>query len=617
MVMIYSIGVILLNVLYITRALVIYVDPDNGIENHKSWTGGIQVPYKNYELANESTLYNIMNTSTHVQLTSSSDQPCQQDLLDALQNLLCIHHKHIFDNDGALLCIDNVIYIRQCDCVTYDNDHCSVLLGTCPYGCGFMFNSSWSGQAYNPLPKNLSEYNHEMCGRLNRDGQLCSKCIKDFSPLVYSYELKCIACHIHNHYGWLKFVAVALIPLTFFYFVVILFRIDATSPYLYGFITLNQALASPISLRGVFLTLKGNALLVARLLTIPYTIWNLDFFRSLPLNICLDLTTLQTLALDYAIAIYPLLLVLITYIVIELHARGCRVLVWLWRPFHGCCVRFSRVMDIQSSIIKAFATFLLLSYVKLLNVTLDILLPIKLYHFHPNRENYNWYVFYDASYRYFGKDHLPYALMSIGLFLSFGLFPLILLIVYPMHCFQERCCGANNYALRTFVDTFQGHYKDGTEPGSRDCRWFAGIYFLGRILVLYVIFGAVKNAVCYTLAGFSLMVIGMLIILLQPFKSSKVNTYHTLLPFIMAIGYFCVTLIDQVERKAHWMIKNVEFLVGIFCMSPIVAMIVYIAYRCYRRCRTLWLKIHRMSPELENLVIGNRNRADYQAINID
>ena len=81
------------------------------------------------------------------------------------------------------------------------------------------------------------------------------------------------------------------------------------------------------------------------------------------LNIYLDLTTLQTLALDYAIAIYPLLLVIIIYIVIELHARWYRVLIWLWRPFHRCCVRFmiTRAMDIQSSIIKVFATFLLLS----------------------------------------------------------------------------------------------------------------------------------------------------------------------------------------------------------------------------------------------------------------
>ena len=108
------------------------------------------------------------------------------------------------------------------------------------------------------------------------------------------------------------------------------------------------------------------------------------------------------LALDYAIAIYPLLFVVFTYIVIELHDRGCRVLVWSWRPFHRWCVRFTRMMDIKSSVVKAFATFLLLSYVKLINTTADIFLPTKVYNSSGNFVGL--YVYYDASYKYFGPS---------------------------------------------------------------------------------------------------------------------------------------------------------------------------------------------------------------------
>ena len=136
----------------------------------------------------------------------------------------------------------------------------------------------------------------------------------------------------------------------------------------------------------------------------------------------------------------------------------------------------------------------------------------------------------------------------------------------PLLCSTLCSCIAvrgDNYALRTFVDAFQGHYKDGTEPGTTDRRWFAGIYFLGRILKLYVIFGAVKNAVGYTLAGFSFMAIGMLIILIKPFKSSKVNTYHSILLFIMATGCFFITLSGQVEMIALWMMKPLVVLVGV------------------------------------------------------
>ena len=547
---------------------------------------GLNGPHKDSysEMVKQGVLESDAFTGEHI--STKSPQSCQQDQLDDIQKRICNRtHLSGFGNRGAISCIDNVISVLDCNCVTYDSDKCSVLLGACPYGCGFT-TSRWSGQGFHPLTHNLSDATtNDMCGRLNRDGPMCSKCKTGFSPLVYSYDLKCIAC-TDSDYNWLKFVAAAFIPLTFFFFVVLLFRIDATRPYLYGFITLNQALASPPSLRAMLLTLKRDTLLAGRLIAVPYTIWNLDFFRSLPLNICLDLTTLQTLALDYAIAIYPLLLVVITYIVIELHARGCRVLVWLWRPFHRCCVQFTRAMDIQSSIIKAFATFLLLSYVKLLNTTLDILIPVQLYHANPNKDSSGWYVYYDASYQYFSKDHLPYALLGVSLFLILGLCPLILLIVYPMSCFQKCCCGANNYALRIFIDAFQGHYKDGTEPGTHDCRWFAGIYFLGRIMILFAIFGAEKSCVCYTLAGFSLMAIGMLIILLQPFKSTKVNTYHMLLPFIMATGCFTITLIDELESNDHWMIRIVIPLIEVFYISPILAVIVYAAYRFFRRYRT-------------------------------
>ena len=80
-------------------------------------------------------------------------------------------------------------------------------------------------------------------------------------------------------------------------------------------------------------------------------------------------------------------------------------------------------MDIQSSIIKAFATFLLLSYVKLLNSTVDILLPVRTYDMHD--KVVGWYVYYNASYKYFSKEHLPYAITAITIFLLFILSPLI------------------------------------------------------------------------------------------------------------------------------------------------------------------------------------------------
>ncbi len=57
------------------------------------------------------------------------------------------------------------------------------------------------------------------------------------------------------------------------------------------------------------------------------------------------------------------------------------------------------------------------------------------------------------------------------------------------------------YVLHTFVDSLQGFYKNGTEPGTRDCRWFASVFFIIRLFLLieaaltlgmpYFVFGAI------------------------------------------------------------------------------------------------------------------------------
>ena len=100
---------------------------------------------------------------------------------------------------------------------------------------------------------------------------------------------------------------------------------------------------------------------LVRTIAALYGIWNLDFFRTLIPHICLEVNTLQALALDYAIACYPLLLIVVSYMLIELHARNFRLIVYLWKPFRRFFIRFRKQWDIKTSIIEVFATFLLLS----------------------------------------------------------------------------------------------------------------------------------------------------------------------------------------------------------------------------------------------------------------
>ena len=64
--------------------------------------------------------------------------------------------------------------------------------------------------------------------------------------------------------------------------------------------------------------------------------------------------------------------------------------------------------------------------------------------------------------------------------------PLVLILLYPTRLFLKffSCCGARKLQeLRTFMEVFQGCYKDGISNGStRDYRMIAGLYHIARVL---------------------------------------------------------------------------------------------------------------------------------------
>ena len=71
--------------------------------------------------------------------------------------------------------------------------------------------------SYYPLPCNITRLNDCTCGGLNREGQLCGRCIKGFAPPVYSYVLNCVNSTDY-HLNWLKYIGVAFGPLFCFAF---------------------------------------------------------------------------------------------------------------------------------------------------------------------------------------------------------------------------------------------------------------------------------------------------------------------------------------------------------------------------------------------------------------
>ena len=131
---------------------------------------------------------------------------------------------------------------------------------------------------------------------LFRIGQLCGRCKDNHSPSPYSYELKCANCS-HYKYNWLKYLAVAYIPLTVFFFVVITFRLNALSASMNAIIFFSQLASSPavmnlISTYAYFSNAYPidhdiNLVSVANIVATVFGTWNLNFFRMFYKPYCL------------------------------------------------------------------------------------------------------------------------------------------------------------------------------------------------------------------------------------------------------------------------------------------------------------------------------------------
>ena len=242
-------------------------------------------------------------------------------------------------------------------------------------GCPYVYYSSIVNNRYIALPHNKSDLNDIFCAPLNRQGLLCGDCIDGFGPSVVSIGYAC-ANYTEKNYGWVLYILSEFVPATVFYFAVLTFRIRITSAPMNCFVMFSQSLVNLLNhdpgFHGALMSeLDKTSRAVFKVILTGYGFWNLDYFRYLipPFCVSQGLRNIHVLALQYVSAFYPLLLIAITYACVELHGHNFRPIVWLWKPFHRCCVNVRRRWATKTSLIDVFVTFLLLSYTKLLTVS--------------------------------------------------------------------------------------------------------------------------------------------------------------------------------------------------------------------------------------------------------
>ncbi|XP_064396103.1 uncharacterized protein LOC135343081 [Halichondria panicea] len=482
--------------------------------------------------------------------------------------------------------------VIRCHCVTYNNVTDELVEGNCFENC----DNGYDKSEYLPLPKNVSKLNQFMCEkRWNRTGRLCGRCLPGHSPLAYSYDMRCVKCPEGNRNIW-KYILVAFGPLTVFYLVLLFFKINATSSYLHSYVVYSQMITTPVFARAITeytdhtsTYLKFTTLIVIDL----HSIWNLDFFKGLYPDICLDVSPLTVLALDYAVAIYPLLLTVVSYISIELHSRNFRPVVILWRPFHYLFSRIRSNWDSRTSVIDAFATFFLLSFTKMASTSVDLLTAMKAVNLKNN--SVTWVLYNDATMEYFETKHLPFAILAITCSMIFAIVPITVLLIYQFRWFQRllSCLHIRHPLLREVMESFQSCYTNGTQPGTKDRRWFSATHYILRYSSI-IVYSAILDSGSMVMGLVLIISLLVLTALVQPYKNA--NRTKTDILFLGTIGvFYCFTeavehpsLRPETEYHVSTVLRNV------FAVIPILYMLCLITNWIMKRMRKVKMFITRV-----------------------
>ena len=244
----------------------------------------------------------------------------------------------------------------------------------------------------------------------------------------------------------------------------------------------------------------------------------------------------------------------------------------LKRIFHG-------IWNPVETILNTCATFLLLSYSKILWVSVSLLAAVPSYnckgHLLPN----STVLLFDPKIRLFHSKHIPYAVLAFSVILIFVLLPTLLLLLYPTRLFRKclRQTGFKRWdILHLVMDIFQGWYKDRTE-NSFDYRIVSSFYVLIRIAFLFAVCSILLNEFhhYWVVIGLFHVCLGMLFLVVAPYKRKWMNHADGLMLYFIGI---------LMIMYHHHLQQRVTFISGLVCgFLVIISAIVYTSIKCLKK----------------------------------
>ena len=408
-------------------------------------------------------------------------------------------------------------------CMTHDDSSGELSIGYTNYD--YM---GGQGRAYIALPSNITKLN-DICAKNARKGFLCGECTGGFGVPINSLHMKCVECS--EFYAIGMYLLLVILPITIFFVLVVMFRLNFTSGPFLGYIIFCQLMISFVRKRQSLyqsvleeMDVFGQTM-VNILLSLSGIWWySVSVFWWIP-PVCLSkrMNYLQMVSLDYVFVLYPLFLLTLTYVCIELHARNFRPVIYLWKPFHKCFVKVRRNWSASDSIIHAYATFFFLSFSSLATVSFDLLWATDVYSM--NGTITRRVVVLDPTVERYSPQHLQYAVPAITLLLFLGFCPTLFLCLFSTRIFARcfRFGPRTQLFLCTFTDAFQNCYKDGLN-GTYDFRFFSSFpMFLHILVVLIAGFVEAPQRDFWIVCGIIFFTFSCGIAYVKPYKSAYMN----------------------------------------------------------------------------------------------
>ena len=469
-------------------------------------------------------------------------------------------------------------------CVSYSGQDGLFYIGRSPQNN--KFNNT--NRMFSELPPDPDLLEDKMCGPYNRKGLLCGQCIDGYGPGIYTFNSKCVDCTQFSTLSAIcLYLLVDIVPITLFFICVVTFRFNITAGPLLGYVLFCQILSVTIGYHPIireysFSHLSPVLVSLLRVWLVTFQFWNINYLKSVTPPFCTSeqLKGIHVLVLNSLSTLYPLILAIASFVIIELHARKNSTIHVLLKPFRYILKRTNIRPVTGDNVLSTYATFMFLSSTENL-FAFDALTRNIYIHKSIDGSVYKRVLFTDPTTEFLSPTHIMFLMIPLVQCVFLVFIPSLLLIIYTTRVYR-RISGflsaRKRLAVTAFVESLNSCFKDGLN-GTRDYRALAGaIFFMFPLCKSYeLVMGTILDN-NYNMNIFSCYFTSLLSLLVsyaRPLKSTIANMSVSFCTIMLGFVQIVVYLwYNQLSISTHTL--EVAFaLIGISVQVPVVAWALY------------------------------------------